>query len=94
MFEDLINDIKNAIKATTVALGSILGVLTALMFLEGFVANSANISTLVGFVMSWAVFSIVTDELDSATKKILASVGIPAIFVGLAMSIIYVLQTL
>jgi predicted tellurium resistance membrane protein TerC len=92
MFVDPIQDIKDVVKTVTAFLGSVLGILTALMFLAGFVGSSTNISTLVGFIMSWVVFSIVTDELDSSIKKVLAAIGLPPLVVGLVISIIYLMQ--
>ena len=83
MFDDLIQDGRNAIRGITATLGTILSVLAALSFLEGFVANSQNLYTILGFLVCWAVFSALSDELDSFLKKALASIGIPTVIIGL-----------
>ena len=38
-------------------------------------ANSQNIYTIMGFLLCWAVFSAITDELDTTVKKTLAALG-------------------
>jgi hypothetical protein len=89
MFNHIFDEVKNIIKAITAILGTILGFLVALEFLQGFAANSTSIYGLLAFFLMWAIFSIVTDELDSALKKVLASIGIPGFLIALFLVVIH-----
>jgi uncharacterized membrane protein len=89
MFSHIFDQVKNTIKAITAILGTILGFLVALEFLQGFAANSTNISSLFAFFLVWAIFSIVTDELDSALKKLLAGIGIPGFLIALFLVLLH-----
>ena len=89
MFSHIFDQVKNTMKAITAILGTILGFLVALEFLQGFAANSTNIYSLFAFFLVWAIFSIVTDELDSALKKLLASIGIPGFLIALFLVLLH-----
>jgi len=89
MFSYIFDQVKNIIKAITAILGTILGFLVALEFLHGFAANSTNISSLFAFFLVWAIFSIVTDELDSALKKLLVGIGIPGFLIALFLALLH-----
>ena len=91
ILEELVQDGKNTIRAITGILGTILTIITALSFLQGFSANLQNVYTILGFLLCWAVFSALSDELDSVLKKGLASVGIPAVIIGLVIVVVNLL---
>jgi len=81
-------EFKDLIKAVTGVLSLILGVLTALSFLEGFAANSSNLDTMLAFLLTWYIFTAVTEELNSSLKRILISLGLPTFLVALILTIL------